>query len=129
MEKPEKITIIEGPPPTFELVSDAWLFGLTESPYACQIAMCRLRSENAPELVERCYREWRDRLPISLEYRSDDGLTQQAPIIAARWLEVLEGQVLLVWVRLGEDQVEIEVDFDDFDDAFFEDDEGFDPTM
>jgi hypothetical protein len=129
MEKPEKITIIEGPPPTFELVNDAWLFGLTESPYASQIAMCRLRSHNAPELVERCYRAWRDGLPISLEYRSDDGLTQQAPIIAARWLELMEGQVLLVWVRLGEDEVEIEIDFDDFDDAFFEDDEGFDPTM
>ena len=29
MPEPEKITIIEGPPPTFELVSDTWLFGLS----------------------------------------------------------------------------------------------------
>jgi hypothetical protein len=118
--EPEKITIIEGPPPTFELDSDSWLPGLVEGPVPSQIAMCRLRSQNAPELVERCYRAWRDRQPITLEYRSEDGLTDQAPIVAARWAEVEQGQVLLLWLRLIQDPFQVRMDFDDAegDDSF-----------
>ncbi len=123
MGEPEKITIIEGPPPTFELDSDSWLPGLVEGPVPSQIAMCRLRSQNAPELVERCYRAWRDRQPISLEYRSEDGMTDQASIVAARWAEVEEGQVLLLWVRLIQDPFQVRIDFDDA-----ESDDGLDPT-
>lgn len=122
MGEPEKITIIEGPPPTFELDSDSWLPGLVEGPVPSQIAMCRLRSPNAPQLVERCYRAWRDRQPISLEYRSEDGMTDQASIVAARWAEVEEGQVLLLWVRLIQDPFQVRIDFDDA-----ENDDGFDP--
>lgn len=122
MGEPEKITIIEGPPPTFELDSDSWLPGLVEGPVPSQIAMCRLRSQNAPELVERCYRAWRDEQPISLEYRSDDGMTDEASIVAARWAEIEEGQVLLLWVRLIQDPFQVRIDFDDA-----ENDDGFDP--
>lgn len=124
MGEPEKITIIEGPPPTFELDTDAWLPGLVEGPVPSQVAMCRLRSNNAAELVERCYREWRDGQPISLEYRSTDGLTDQAPIIAARWAVVEEGQVLLLWVRLIQDPFQVRIDFDDA-----ESDPGIDPSL
>lgn len=120
MVEPEKITIIEGPPPTFELDSDSWLPGLVEGPVPSQIAMCRLRSQNAPELVERCYRAWRDGQPITLEYRAEDGLTDQAPIVAARWAEVDEGQVLLLWLRLIQDPFQVRMDYDDAesDDSF-----------
>lgn len=113
MGEADKITIIEGPPPTFELDSDSWLPGLVEGPVPSQIALCRLRSQNAPELVERCYRAWRDRESISLEYRSEDGPTDQAPIVAARWVEVEEGQVLLLWVRLIQSLFQVRIDFDD----------------
>lgn len=113
MGESDKITIIEGPPPTFELDSDSWLPGLVEGPVPSQIALCRLRSHNAPELVERCYRAWRDEQPITLEYRSEDGLTDQAPIVAARWAEVDHGQVLLLWVRLIQDPFQVRIDFDD----------------
>lgn len=127
MAEPEKITIIEGPPPTFEVVHDPWLMGLTEGPVPSLVAMCRLRSGNAPALVERCYRAWRDGQSISLEYRNMEGLTQEAPIVAVRWLEVMEGQVLLVWVRLEDTELDIEIDFDDFDDTFYDDeDDDFD---
>lgn len=121
MPDPEKITIIEGPPPTFELVSEGWLYGLTEGVEPFQIARCRLRTFNGPALVERCYRAWRDRLPITLEYRTEDGLTQEAPIIATRWAEEEEGHVLMIWVRLKTDEIEIELDF-----GFDEDDDDWD---
>jgi hypothetical protein len=116
----DKITIIEGPPPTFELVTEPWLYGLVEGPRPSQIAMCQVRTFNGPALVERCYRAWRDGQQISLEYRNEEGETQEAPIVAARWGEKAEGQVLLLWVSLQEGEIEIEIDFD-FDD--FDDDE------
>lgn len=128
MAEPEKITIIEGPPPTFEFVANAWLYGLTEGPQPARIAVCRVRTFNGPSLVERCYRAWRDGQPISLEYRAEDGLTEEVPIVAARWVEIEEGDVLMVWVRLDEDEMEIEIDFE-FDDPFDDlddDDLGFD---
>jgi len=124
----EKITIIEGPPPTFEIVGDAWLLGLSEGPAPAQIAVCRLRTFNGPALVERCYRAWRDRQAIQLEYRAEDGLTQQAPIVAARYAELEEGHVLSLWVRMDADDVEVEIDFDADDDEDEPDNTGFDLT-
>lgn len=125
MAEPDKITIIEGPPPTFELDTDSWLPGLVEGPVPSQVAMCRLRSQNAPELVERCYRAWRDYQPMTLEYRSEEGLTDEAQIIAARWGEIDEGQVLLLWVRLVQDPFQVRIDFDDGSDDY--PDDGLDP--
>lgn len=118
MSEPRKITIIEGPPPTFDYANDPWLFGLMEGPSPYRVARCTLRTFNGPALVERCYRAWRDGNKIELEFRDESGLTRTAPIVAARWTEVEEGQVLIVWVRLHESEVEIEIDiqFDDDDD-------------
>ena len=133
MTEMRKITIIEGPPPTFELVSDPWLGGLSEGPLPTRIALCRVRTGNGPALVERCYRAWRDQQPIFLEYRSEDGLTKEAPIVAVRWLELDEGDVLLLWVRLEDDfEVEIDIEFGSLDDDFDEDDDediGFDLSI
>ncbi|HEY42940.1 MAG TPA: hypothetical protein G4O11_03050 [Anaerolineae bacterium] len=127
MPEPRKITIIEGPPPTFELVHDAWLLGLTEGPFPTRIALCRVRSINGPALVERCYRAWRDSQPISLEFQTEDGETREATIVAARWVEKPEGDMLYLWVCLSEDELEIEIgfDIDDFDDIG-DDIDGFD---
>jgi hypothetical protein len=112
MEEPEKITIIEGPPPAFEHAGETWLLGLTESTTPADIALCRLRTFNGPALVERCVRSWRSGHPIHLEYRSEDGLTSHAPILAARWTELSEGQVLLLWVRMPDDGIEVEIDYE-----------------
>ena len=122
MSEQEKITIIEGPPPMFEIVGEPWLMGLTESPYPSRIALCRVRTANGPALVERCYRAWRDLQSISLEYRDQDGITEVAPIEAVRWVELPEGDALLLWVRLDEDEFEIEIDIelDGFDDNYLD---------
>jgi hypothetical protein len=121
----EKITIIEGPPPTFEAVTEGWVLGLNESPILSDIALTRLRTYNGPALVERCHRAWRNRQTIYLEYRTSDGLENQAPIVAARYTDVEEGQVLLLWVRLENEEVEVELGYDDDAEDDFDDDFGF----
>ncbi len=127
----EKITIIEGPPPTFEAASDNWSLSLNESPVLSEIAMTRLRTFNGAELVERCHRAWRKQEPIHLEYRNSDGLPASAPIIAARYLETDEGQLLVLWVRLHQDETEFEIEFDDDDDDTdeYDDDDDFNDSI
>ncbi len=127
MDTDEKITIIEGPPPTFEAISDGWALGLNEGPYLAEVALTRLRTFNGPSLVERCYRAWHKNQNIQLEYRSQDGLEETAPIVAARSLETVDGQILLLWVCLPGGEVELELGYDDAsDDADDDDDLGLD---
>lgn len=109
----EKITIIEGPTPVFEDVSDGWAYGLNESPYLYELAVTRLRTFNGNALVERCHRAWNNQYPIFLHYRDRMGLEEKAPIMAARTLETKDGQVLLLWVRLKSQESQIEIDIDD----------------
>jgi hypothetical protein len=113
----EKITIIEGPPPTFEEITDGWALGLSEGSMLGDIAVTRLRTFNGPALVERCYRAWHRLQSIQLEYRTPDGLLNNAPIVAARYVDTDDGQLLLLWVRLIDDQVELEL-------GYYEDDSG-----
>jgi hypothetical protein len=96
----EKITIIEGPPPVFEQAFESWLPALAEGPTLPRLALTRLRAANGPSLVERCWKAWANHQSINLEYRDDEGLTQQAEILAVRYTEVPEGHVLLLYVRL-----------------------------
>jgi hypothetical protein len=77
----EKITIIEGPPPTFEMIPDLWVHGLSEG--------------------------------FNLEYRTTEWLKAEVPIIAARHLDTAEGDVLMLWLRFTDDQVELEIGYDD----------------
>ncbi len=100
----DKITIIEGPPPTFEEVRDGWALGLHDSLGSAIIGVTRLRTFNGAALVERCNRTWRAQGLMELEYRAPDGLAQLSPILAARHVELEEGQLLLLWVRLGDEQ-------------------------
>lgn len=108
-----KITIIEGPPPEFEEINDGWALGLTESTSLYSIGLTNLRTFNGPALVERCHRAWRNQKSIHLEYRTPDGLEQDAPIMAARYVEMDDGQLLMLWVRLDEEEVELELGYDD----------------
>src|SRR3989337_1340949 len=118
MPAQEKITIIEGPPPTFEAATEPWLLGLVEGPSPSRVVLCRLRTFNGPALVERCFRAWRNRQSAALEFRSDDGLTQQAQIVAARWADMEDGQILLLWVSLDANEIEIQIEIEDeLDDA------------
>jgi hypothetical protein len=108
-----KITIIEGPPPEFEDASDGWVLGLNESPKLSGIGVTHLRTFNGLALIERCHRAWCNQQTIHLEYRSIDGLEQEVPIVAARHVEVDDGQLLLLWVKLDNEDVELELGYDD----------------
>ena len=109
----DKITIIEGPPPTFEAVQDGWALGLNEGPYLYDLALTRLRAFNGAALVERCHRAWRNQSSINLEYRNEFGLEEYAPILAARTVEHSDGDVLLLWVR--REPQDDEEDYDESD--------------
>jgi hypothetical protein len=125
MDIEDKITIIEGPPPTFESVTDSWVLGLSEGPTLADVVLTRVRTFNGPALVERCHRAWRHQQPIYLEFRSEDGLPQQAPIVAARHLSTDDGDMLLLWLRMNSDEVELELHYDS--DDLEDDPEDFDP--
>ena len=111
----DKITIIEGPPPVFEPVQDGWALSLGEGPHLPLTVLTRLRTFNGPALVERCYRRWHSQETIHLHYRNDMGLEDHAPIVAARTVESDDGHVLLLWVQLDPQKVEIELDSGDDD--------------
>lgn len=120
----EKITIIEGPPPTFELVNDVWANGIVESPTLANVAVTRLRTANGPALVERCYRAWNNHESINLEFRGEDGVILEVPIVASRYSDTDEGQLLFLWVRLPNEDFEIDFEYRDYDSGDFgEDDE------
>jgi hypothetical protein len=112
----DKITIIEGPPPVFVPVQDGWALGLNEGPHLPLTVMTRLRTFNGPALVERCYRRWNARVSIHLQYRNDLGLEETAPIIAARAIETDDGHMLLLWVQLDPQEIDVELDSSDEDD-------------
>lgn len=124
----DKITIIEGPPPTFELVTESWVLGLNEGPQLSNMVLTRLRTFNGASLVERCHKAWRSEHPIYLEYRTSEGLEHQSPIVAARYVEVDDGQLLLLWLRMADDEVELELDYED-DSGEESDDDFEDPDI
>jgi hypothetical protein len=113
----DKITIIEGPPPTFESIPELWVHGLSEGIMQSEMVLTRLRTFNGPALVERCHKAWHNQKEIQLEYRTSEGLNAEVPIVAARNMETDEGDMLLLWLRLSDDSIELEIGYDeDFDD-------------
>ena len=124
----DKITIIEGPAPTFELSPHGWASGVMEGTMPTRVAMTRLRTANGPALVERCYRAWRANHPMYLEFRSHEGNEQEVPIVAARNMEMDEGQMLMLWVRVPEDEIEYDVSFN-FKRAFHADEEAMEEDI
>ena len=94
----DRITIIEGPPPVFEKVTDGWALGLNESSSFYGTAFTRLRTFNGPALVERCHRMWVQNEPIFLHYRNEIGLEEQVPIQEERATGGREWQ--LPWASL-----------------------------
>jgi hypothetical protein len=112
----DKITIIEGPPPSFETVDDGWATGLTECSELFDLAVTRLRTFNGPALVERCHRAWSDQSAMFLHYKNPLGLEERAPIAAARSVETGDGHVLLLWIRRPPEESEAQFDPDDDED-------------
>jgi len=108
----DKITIIEGPTPQFIHVDEDWARGIVEGPVRYGFSLTNVRTYNGQALVERCYRTWRQRGIMYLEYRDTMGMTLQTPILAARAMETPDGQVLQLWLRMEETE-EIESSADD----------------
>jgi hypothetical protein len=122
----DKITIIEGPPPTFEAVSELWSHALVETPNIQEVVVTRLRTFNGPALIERCYKAWQENHTMFLEYRDDEGVEDKAPIIAARHTETEHGDVVTLWVRIPDTEIELEFGYGDEDDYTELDDEDWD---
>ncbi|MDP2965946.1 MAG: hypothetical protein Q8N39_07940 [Pelolinea sp.] len=134
----DKITIIEGPTPVFEDINDGWAIGLNDSPILYDTIFTQVRTYNGPALVERCHRAWKKQASIYLHYKNEDGLEEEAPIVAARSVTSDEGQVLLLWLRQlptyddikglaeGFNEEEYEEDDEDFDDEEDFDEDGDD---
>ena len=119
-----KITIIEGPTPVFEDISDGWALGLNESPLLYDTIFTQVRTLNGPALVERCHKAWKSNSSIYLHFKDPMGIEEKAPIIAVRSVSTDEGQMLLLWVRQlpsYEDLVDIAGEMSDDDDYFDED--------
>jgi len=114
----DKITIIEGPTPNFETISDGWALGLDETPLDYDLAITHVRTFNGPALVERCHRAWSSQGTIYLHYRNRLGLEETAPILAARNMETPEGHVLVLWCRLNGEDTSEEWSSDDENDGF-----------
>ncbi len=122
-----KITIIEGPPPTFEFAQEFWAYGMVEGPSIPRIAVTEVRSLNGPSLVERCYRAWKAGEPIHLEFRNSFGEIQRLPIVAAGYERRDGGDVLQLWVAIGTPEIEVTYEFaDDDEDWDDNEDEDFD---
>jgi hypothetical protein len=96
---PELITIIEGPPPEFKVVNEAWLFSLIESPRPYSVSLCQVRSFNGSKLLERCQRAWQSGRTTRLDFPTMSGLRRQLEIVAARYEKLAEGDLLNLWVR------------------------------
>jgi hypothetical protein len=112
----DKITIIEGPTPTFEIVQDGWALGLNEGPFLYDLAVTRLRAFNGPALVERCHKAWHSQSSMVLEFRNDMGMSEEATIMAARTMDTGDGHVLVLWIRREVEETEIELDYNDDED-------------
>jgi len=100
MEQPAQITIVEGPPPDFELVYDNWPIRLIESPEMYMVAYCQTRAFDAPKLVARCRRAWQEYNPIFLDHPNPFGTRTQVEIVAAQADRVPEGDILNLWVKV-----------------------------
>jgi hypothetical protein len=118
--EPELISIIEGPTPEFQPTPQRWLQSIHEGPDDKAVAMCRLRTMNGEDIMERCYQAWDEGRAVKLDYPDEMRMRQQADVVAMRLTDVDEGKMLLLWVSLDY-EVEIEeVDDDDMDDGDYD---------
>jgi hypothetical protein len=102
----ELITIVEGPPPEFKSASEVWVLSLIEASRPYHVSLCQVRSFNGRMLLGRCQRAWRKGRPIRLDFPTMSGLRRQLEIVAARYEQLPEGDMLNLWVRHQPDDLE-----------------------
>jgi len=113
--EPELITIVEGPPPEFQLVRDLWPFSLWEGNAPQAVGYVQMRTFSGPSMMERCTRAWDQARPVMLDFPQMDGLRRQVEVLAARAATVSEGDVLNLWVALPAEEVAATIDRFDHD--------------
>jgi hypothetical protein len=104
--EPEKITIIEGPPPEFMLAQDVWSMSMWEGAQPRSVGVCQMRTFNAGTLMERCQRAWGEGRPVQLDFPEMDGLRQKVEILAAKPGRAEEGDLLYLWVAVPDGAIE-----------------------
>jgi hypothetical protein len=110
--EPEKITIIEGPPPEFMLAQDVWSMSMWEGAHPRSVGVCQMRTFNAGTLMERCQRAWGEGRPVQLDFPQMDGLRQKVEILAAKPGRAEEGDLLYLWVSVPDGAIEQPEAFD-----------------
>jgi hypothetical protein len=98
--EPAYITIVEGPPPEFQHVSNEWSIGVMEGVEGNEIGMCEMRAFDGPKLVKRCQDAWGKSQPARLDFPTGDGMRDELDIIAIRWETVEEGHKVYLWVKM-----------------------------
>ncbi|MGE5140804.1 MAG: hypothetical protein ACM3JD_15160 [Rudaea sp.] len=106
MEESESITIIEGPPPSFKDADQAWTLSLLETDQPYYVSLTQVRSLKGQVLLDRCRRAWSDRRPIYLDFPTYSGLRRRLEIVAAKFDQLAEGDLLNLWVRHRPDEME-----------------------
>ncbi len=104
--EPESITIIEGPPPEFKDVSEVWTLSLVEASDPFDVSLTQVRSFKGQALLDRCRRAWGGRRPIYLDFPTYSGLRRKLEIVAARFEQLPEGDLLNLWVRHRPDEIQ-----------------------
>lgn len=107
-----KISIVEGPPPTFEPVPGDWASAVINGTHAYGVVMTHLRTMNGTGLIERCHQTWNQQDTMVLQYRNEYG-EHEMPIIAARAFDTDEGQKITLWLRVRPEQIKFEVSYGD----------------
>ena len=103
--EPELITIVEGPPPEFQLVNELWPFSLWEGRLPQSVGYVQMRTFSGPSMVDRCTRAWDQARPVMLDFPQMDGLRRRVEVLAARATTLEQGDVLNLWVALPADEV------------------------
>ena len=121
MSETERITVVEGPTPTFEPHTEPWLLAISEGPELPFTGRCMLRTLDGDALLQRCRKAWQQGRSTCLEFTNKVGMPEEVLILAARVGEVEAGEVLHLWLRLNSWPEE----YNDSDDPLgFESDDG-----
>jgi len=128
MSEPELISIIEGPTPNFLPTGHGSLHSIYEGPIEMATAVCELRTNTGPSIIDRCTAAWREQRIVKLEFPDEARMPQLIDVVSMQLRERDEGEVLMLWVTSPVEPVFIDtedttnlddIDFDDFD---FDDD-------
>ncbi len=105
-QEPESITIIEGPPPEFKDAEQVWTLSLVEALTPYEVSLTQVRSFKGQALMDRCHNAWKSHRSIYLDFPTYSGLRRRFEIIAAKYDQLPEGDLLNLWVRHRPDEIE-----------------------